>query len=57
MGEQVAAGLKKKRSRNAFNIKTDAFECAVDEYAACGEESINPNSREVLLRYRVFTRD
>ena len=49
MGEQVAAGLKKKRSRNAFNIKTDAFECAVDEYAACGEESINPNSSEVLI--------
>ena len=40
---------KKKRSRNAFNIKTDAFECAVDEYAACGEEGINPNSREVLI--------
>ena len=49
MGEQVAAGLKKKRSRNAFNIKTDAFECAADEYAACGEEGINPNSREVLI--------
>ena len=32
-----------------YNIKTDAFECAVDEYAACGEESINPNSREVLI--------
>ena len=49
MGEQVSAGLKKKRSRNAFYIKTDAFECAVDEHTACGEEGINPNSREVLI--------
>ena len=27
----------------------DVYKRQVDEYAACGEESINPNSREVLI--------